>query len=30
MRGIDDPHSAFAKLADDAIAACGFQDAVPD
>ena len=30
MRGIDDPHSALTKLADDAISACGFQDALPD
>jgi hypothetical protein len=30
MRGIDDPHSALSKLADDAISACGFQNALPD
>jgi hypothetical protein len=25
MRGIDDPHSALSKLADDPISACGFH-----
>jgi hypothetical protein len=28
MRGIDDSHPALSKLADDAISACGFQNAL--